>query len=89
MAQFAAGLDRALAVVRDAGGRPEHIARLTIYVTDMKAYRAARAGLGDAWRAAMGRHYPAIALVEVRSLVDPRAVVEIEATAVLPEKTQR
>lgn len=84
VAQFAAALERALAVVRAAGGTPEHVARLTVYVTDMNAYRAARARLGDAWRASMGRHYPAIALVEVRSLVDPGAVVEIEATAVLP-----
>ena len=82
--QFAAALDRVLAVVSDAGGRPEHVARLTVYVTDMDAYRGARARLGDAWRAAMGRHYPAMALIEVRSLVDPEAVVEIEATAVLP-----
>lgn len=89
VAQFAAALGRALVVVRDAGGRPEHVARLTVYVTDMAAYRAARSQLSDAWRAAMGRHYPAIALVEVRSLVDPDAVVEIEATAVLPEKTPR
>lgn len=89
VAQFSAALERALAVVRAAGGRPEHVARLTIYVTDMIAYRAARARLGDAWRAAMGRHYPAVALVEVLSLVDPGAVVEIEATAVLPEGKPR
>jgi enamine deaminase RidA (YjgF/YER057c/UK114 family) len=84
VAQFAAALDRALAVVRAAGGRPEHVARFTVYVTDMAAYRAARPRLGDVWRAAMGRHYPAMALVEVRSLVDLGAMVEIEATAVLP-----
>jgi enamine deaminase RidA (YjgF/YER057c/UK114 family) len=84
VAQFAAALERALAVVRTAGGRPEHVARLTVYVTDMEAYRASRTRLGDTWRAAMGRHYPAMALVEVTSLVDVGAVVEIEATAVLP-----
>jgi enamine deaminase RidA (YjgF/YER057c/UK114 family) len=82
--QFGAALDRVVAVVSDAGGRPEHVARLTVYVTDMDAYRGARGRLGDVWRAAMGRHYPAMALVEVRSLVDPAAVIEIEATAVLP-----
>ena len=82
--QFGAALDRVVAVVSAAGGRPEHVARLTVYVTDMDAYRGARGRLGDVWRAAMGRHYPAMALVEVRSLVDPAAVVEIEATAVLP-----
>jgi enamine deaminase RidA (YjgF/YER057c/UK114 family) len=85
VAQFAAALERALAVVRAAGGRPEHVARLTVYVTDMEAYRAARTRLGDVWRAAMGRHYPAMALVEVTALVDVGAVVEIEATAVLPD----
>lgn len=83
-AQFEAALGRALAVVRAAGGGPSEVARLTVYVTDMEAYRAARPRLGGLWRAAMGDHYPAMALVEVRSLVDPNAVVEIEATAVLP-----
>lgn len=84
VAQFGAALERALAVVRAAGGRPTDVGRLTIYVTDMVGYRAARRRLGDVWRASMGRHYPAIALVEVRALVDPSALVEIEATAVLP-----
>ena len=83
--QFAGALERALAVVRDAGGGPEHVARMTVYVTDMAAYRVERPRLGDVWRAAMGRHYPAMALVEVRALVDPAAIVEIEATAVLPD----
>lgn len=85
VAQFAAALGRALAVVEEAGGGPGHVTRLTVYVTDMAAYRTARPRLADPWRAAMGGHYPAMALVEVRSLVDPGAVVEIEATAVLPE----
>lgn len=84
VAQFEAALERSLAVVRDAGGRPADMVRLTVYVTDMEAYRAARPRLGGVWRAAMGKHYPAMALVEVRSLVDPNAVVEMEATAVLP-----
>ena len=86
VAQFAAALARALAVVREAGGSPEHVARMTVYVTDMAAYRAARPRLAAPWRAAMGGHYPAMALVEVRSLVDEGAVVEIEATAVLPKE---
>ncbi len=84
-AQFEAALARALAVVRAAGGGPGDVARLTVYVTDMEAYRSARSQLGEVWRGSMGQHYPAMALVEVRSLVDPNAVVEIEATAVLPE----
>ncbi len=84
-AQFEAALTRALAVVRAAGGGPGDVARLTVYVTDMEAYRSARPQLGEVWRGSMGQHYPAMALIEVRSLVDPNAVVEIEATAVLPE----
>ena len=83
-AQFAIALDRVLAVVREAGGEPSHIGRMTIYVTDLGAYRDARSELGTAWRARLGRHYPAMALVEVSSLADAGALVEIEATAVLP-----
>ncbi len=83
--QFARALDRVLTVVEEAGGGPEDIGRLTIYVTDMDAYVAARGRIGEAYRARMGRHYPAMALLEVRRLVDEGAVVEIEATAVIPE----
>lgn len=88
-ADFVKQFDRALAnvlvVVREAGGEPSHVGRLTIYVTDMAAYRASLAALGRAYRERMGRHFPAIALVAVRELVDEHAVVEIEATAVLPD----
>lgn len=83
-AQFARALDHSLAVVREAGGAPEHIGRMTVYVSDMAAYLAARRELADIWRERLGRHYPAMALVEVKSLVDEGAIVEIEATAVLP-----
>ena len=82
--QFALALDRVLAVVRAAGGEPSNIGRMTIYVTDLAAYRDARPELGAAWRARLDRHYPAMALVEVSGLVDSGAQVEIEATAVLP-----
>jgi enamine deaminase RidA (YjgF/YER057c/UK114 family) len=82
--QFAKALANVLAVVREAGGVAAHVARLTIYVTDVEAYRASSKPLGEAYRGVMGRHYPAMALVEVAALVDPRALVEIEATAVLP-----
>lgn len=81
--QFSAALDRVLAVVRAAGGVPSDIGRLTVYVTDLAAYRASLAALGEAWRARFGTHYPAMALLEVKGLVDPGAMVEIEATAVL------
>jgi enamine deaminase RidA (YjgF/YER057c/UK114 family) len=81
--QFARALDRILAVVTAAGGRAGDIARLTVYVTDLAAYRAARGELGAIWRERFGRYYPAMALLEVKALVDEGAVVEIEATAVL------
>lgn len=81
--QFAAALENALAVVREAGGGPEAVARLTVYVTDLAAYRTSLRPLGEAYRRLMGRHYPAMALVEVSGLVDEGAMVEIEATAVI------
>lgn len=82
-AQFARALDKVLAVLRAAGGDPHDLARLTIYVTDLAAYRASLSALGEAWRARFGRHYPAMALVEVTGLVDAGALVELEATAVI------
>ena len=82
--QFGRALDRALAVVREAGGGPTDVARLTVYVTDLAEYRASRKALGEAWRARFGAYYPAMALVEVRGLADRGARVEIEATAVVP-----
>lgn len=85
-AQFARALDKVLAVVAEAGGRPENLARLTIYVTDVAAYRDARRALGEAWRERFGRFYPAVALVEVKGLVDRGAMVEMEATAMIPQR---
>jgi enamine deaminase RidA (YjgF/YER057c/UK114 family) len=81
--QFARALDNVLAVVAAAGGEPEHVARLTIYVTDLPAYRASLRAIGQAWRARLGRHFPAMALVGVAGLVEPEALVEIEAVAAL------
>ena len=71
------------AVVEAAGGRPEHITRLTWYVTDKKEYLAAQADVGRAYREVMGRHFPAMAMVVVAGLVEDEAKVEIEATAVI------
>lgn len=82
--QFGVALDRVIAVVRAAGGEPGHIGRMTVYVTDLGEYRASLRELGGCWADRMGRHYPAMALVEVTGLVDEGARVEIEATAVLP-----
>jgi enamine deaminase RidA (YjgF/YER057c/UK114 family) len=82
--QFAQALDNVLAVVRGAGGNPEHIARLTIYVTDKSEYIAQSREVGAEYRTRMGKHFPAMALVEVKSLLEAGAKLEIEATAVLP-----
>jgi enamine deaminase RidA (YjgF/YER057c/UK114 family) len=82
--QFENALAAVLAVVRQAGGGPEHVGRMTIYVTDMARYRASLSPLGEAYRRHMGKHFPAMTLVEVKSLVPPAALVEIEATAVVP-----
>jgi enamine deaminase RidA (YjgF/YER057c/UK114 family) len=87
-AQFDAALARVLDVVLAAGGRREHVVRMTVYVTDMRAYVQARPAVGAAWQARMGRHYPAMALVEVTRLVDEGVVVEIEATAALPPSSR-
>ena len=83
VAQFDRALENVLVVLAAAGGEPRDIGRLTVYVTDVAQYRGSLKPLGEVYRKRMGRHYPAMALVEVRSLVDPNAVVEIEATAVL------
>lgn len=82
-AQFSRALDKVLAVIAEAGGRPEDLARLTIYVTDLAAYRASRRVVGESWRARLGRFYPAVALVEVKGLMDRGAMVEMEATALI------
>ena len=83
-AQFDAALARALAVVEAAGGTPADVARMTVFVTDLDAYLSNRETLGGVWKRRMGAHYPAMALVEVKRLVDAEATVEIEATAVIP-----
>jgi enamine deaminase RidA (YjgF/YER057c/UK114 family) len=86
--QFARALDNVLAVVEAAGGTASCIARMTIYVTDLDAYRKGTRAIGEAWRARLGRHFPAMALVGVAGLVEPRAKIEIEATCVLPPFTE-
>jgi enamine deaminase RidA (YjgF/YER057c/UK114 family) len=73
-----------VAVLAEAGAGPEHIARMTWYVTDRDAYVADPAGIGAAYRDVIGRHCPAMSVVEVSRLVEPAAKVEIEVTAVVP-----
>jgi enamine deaminase RidA (YjgF/YER057c/UK114 family) len=83
-AQFELALENVLAVVRRAGGLPEHVCRMTIYVADKKEYAASIKEIGSAYRKLMGKHYPAMSLVEVSALLEPGAKLEIEATAVVP-----
>lgn len=85
VAQTRQALRNILAVVQEAGGGPEHIGRLTWFVVDMEEYRASLKELGPAYREVMGRHFPAMSLVQVTALVEPAARLEIEATAILPD----
>ena len=83
--QFELALKNVLAVLEAAGGRPEHICRMTAYCCDKPAYLAARAELGRIWRRLMGSHYPAMSMIFVSDLLDSPAKIELEATAVLPK----
>lgn len=82
--QTAQALKNVAAVLREAGAAPEHVVRMTWYLTDKAAYLAARRDVGRAWREVLGRHYPAMAAVVVAALIEDRALIEIEATAVVP-----
>lgn len=84
-AQFAQAMRNIIAILAEDGALPEHIVRLTIYVTDRFQYTSRRDDITPVWKELMGSHYPAIALVEVKGLVNSAALVEIEATAVVPE----
>jgi enamine deaminase RidA (YjgF/YER057c/UK114 family) len=84
VAQARQALANIVAILAADGARPEHLVRLTWYVTDRAAYLAAAEPLGAAYRDVIGRHFPAMTAVEVSSLMEPGAVVEIEATAVVP-----
>jgi enamine deaminase RidA (YjgF/YER057c/UK114 family) len=84
-AQFRQALANTVAVLEAAEAAPAHIARMTIYVTDKKEYLGALQDVGAAWRELVGRHFPAMALVEVSALVEDRAKLEIETTAVVPD----
>ena len=81
--QFERALENVRSVVHAAGGRVEEICRLTIYVTDRTLYLGDLRAIGEAYRRVLGRHYPAMALVEVAALLEPGALVEVEATAAL------
>lgn len=78
-------LKNVVAVLAEAGARPEHLVRLTWYVTSKAEYLADPKGLGRVYKEVIGRHYPAMAVVQVTALIEDRAKVEIEATAVIPD----
>jgi enamine deaminase RidA (YjgF/YER057c/UK114 family) len=81
--QFAQALNNVVTVLRRAGGKPQDLAQLTIYVADRHEYLACLEELGESYRLVMGKHYPAMALVEVQALLEPRAKVEIQGIAVI------
>jgi enamine deaminase RidA (YjgF/YER057c/UK114 family) len=85
-AQFEQALRNVIAVLAEAGGRPEHICRMTAYCCDKPAYLAARRSLGGIWQRLMGRHYPAMSMIFVSDLLDSPGKIELEATAVIPEE---
>jgi enamine deaminase RidA (YjgF/YER057c/UK114 family) len=82
-AQFAQALRNVVTVVRAVGGEPQNIVRMTCYVTDKALYTQATREIGAHWREILGKHFPAMALVEVKGLLEPGALVEIEATAAI------
>jgi len=83
--QFEQALKNIIDVLAEAGGKPEHICRITGFCTDKKAYLATRRDLGGIWKRLMGTHYPAMSMVFVSDLLDEPAMIELEATAVIPD----
>ena len=84
VAQVRQALDNVVAVVREAGGTPAHVTRLTWFITDKAEYLSRLREVGEAYRSVMGRHFPAMTMVQVAALIEDQARVEIEASAVLP-----
>lgn len=82
--QFDQALTNILAILAEAGGKPEHICRMTAYCCDKPAYMAARRELGGIWKKHMGRHYPTMSMIFVVDLLDNPGKIELEATAVVP-----
>ena len=83
--QFGVALDNVVTALRACGGAPEHLVSLTVYTTDVPGYRSAAREIGRAYRARLGRHYPALAQLGVTDLFDPGALVELVGVAVIPE----
>ena len=85
VAQTRQALQNIVAILKEAGGEPRHITRLTWYVTDKKEYLSRLAEVGEAYRSVMGKHFPAMTMVQVAALIEDGAKIEIEASAVVPE----
>ncbi len=83
--QVKQALENIVAVVAEAGGKPEHITRLTWFILDKKEYLARLREVGEVYRAVMGKHFPAMTMVQVVALIEDEALVEIEANAVVPQ----
>jgi enamine deaminase RidA (YjgF/YER057c/UK114 family) len=84
--QFEQALKNVLAVLAEAGGRPEHICRITGFCCDKQGYLAGRRELGTIWKRHMGRHYPAMSMIFVADLLDSPGKIELEATAIVPKR---
>jgi len=84
--QFEQALKNVIAVLAEAGARPEHVCRMTAYCCDKPAYLRARRELGGIWQRLMGRHYPAMSMIFVSDLLDSPGKIELEATAVIPQE---
>jgi enamine deaminase RidA (YjgF/YER057c/UK114 family) len=82
--QVRTALQNVATILAAAGARPEHVVRMTWFVTDKHAYLAAQREIGEAYREVMGRHFPAMSVVEVSALIEDEALVEIETTAMIP-----
>lgn len=82
--QFEQALKNVLAVLAEAGGKPEHICRITAFCCDKPAYLAARKDLGRIWKGLMGKHFPCMSMIFVSDLLDSPGKIELEATAVVP-----
>jgi enamine deaminase RidA (YjgF/YER057c/UK114 family) len=85
VAQIRQALENVVEIVREAGGTPEHITRLTWFITDKRQYVSRLPEVGEAYRSVMGKHYPAMTMVQVVALIEDAAKVEIEASAVVPK----
>jgi enamine deaminase RidA (YjgF/YER057c/UK114 family) len=84
-AQAAQALQNIVAVLNEAGAKPEHVVRMTWYITDREKYLTAAKALGAEYRRLFGRHFPTMTAIVVTALIEPRALVEIEATAIVPD----